>query len=133
MQGKITNVVDFGAFVNCGLISGLIHISQLAEHHVDDPHTIVQEGQTVFVKIIGLDLAKKRLSLSLKQAVRQITRTANSKQNLIAQTEETRNETQSKTPLIPATASEIKLAAITSFSISCSISVKKKHTKAMIK
>lgn len=66
IEGKITGVVDFGAFVEFGDgLEGLVHISELAWQRIDDPREIAQVGQLVKAKIISLDNA--RISLSLKQ------------------------------------------------------------------
>lgn len=69
VQGVVTNVVDFGAFVKLeeGL-EGLIHLSQLAEGEVQDPHELLHEGQEVTARILHIDGAHRRLGLSLRQA-----------------------------------------------------------------
>jgi small subunit ribosomal protein S1 len=65
VEGVITGVIDFGAFVNVDGIEGLIHISEISWERVDDPRKYVKTGETVKAKIIAID--KDRLSLSLKQ------------------------------------------------------------------
>lgn len=65
VEGVITGVIDFGAFVNVDGIEGLIHISEISWERVEDPRDYVKTGQTVEAKIIAID--KDRLSLSLKQ------------------------------------------------------------------
>lgn len=65
VQGNITGVIDFGAFVNIDGIEGLIHISEISWERVEDPRKYVKVGQAVEARIIGID--KDRLSLSLKQ------------------------------------------------------------------
>jgi small subunit ribosomal protein S1 len=61
--------VPFGAFVRVEEgIEGLVHISELAERHVEIPEQIVQVGDEIFVKVIDIDLERRRISLSLKQA-----------------------------------------------------------------
>jgi small subunit ribosomal protein S1 len=65
VEGVITGVIDFGAFVNVDGIEGLIHISEISWERVEDPRKYVKTGETVKAKIIGID--KDRLSLSLKQ------------------------------------------------------------------
>ncbi len=65
VEGVVTGVIDFGAFVNVQGIEGLIHISEISWERVEDPHDYVKVGQTVKAKIIAID--KDRLSLSLKQ------------------------------------------------------------------
>jgi len=65
IEGVVTGVIDFGAFVNVDGIEGLIHISEISWERVEDPRDYVKTGQTVEAKIIAID--KDRLSLSLKQ------------------------------------------------------------------
>ncbi len=65
VEGVITGVIDFGAFVNVDGIEGLIHISEISWERVEDPRNYVKTGETVKAKIIAID--KDRLSLSLKQ------------------------------------------------------------------
>src|SRR5680860_720200 len=67
VTGTISNIVDFGAFVDLEGIDGLIHISELAQHHVEEPSEILETGQEVNVKIIEIDPDRRRLSLSLKR------------------------------------------------------------------
>jgi small subunit ribosomal protein S1 len=67
--GKVTKLVPFGAFVRVeDGIEGLVHISELAVRHVEIPEQVVQVGDDVFVKVIDIDLERRRISLSLKQA-----------------------------------------------------------------
>ena len=69
VPGKVTKLVPFGAFVRVEEgIEGLVHISELAERHVDVPDQIVTVGQDLMVKVIDIDLERRRISLSLKQA-----------------------------------------------------------------
>src|SRR5688572_26735479 len=65
VEGVVTGVIDFGAFVNVQGIEGLIHISEISWERVEDPRDYVKNGQNVSAKIIAID--KDRLSLSLKQ------------------------------------------------------------------
>jgi small subunit ribosomal protein S1 len=65
VEGVVTGVIDFGAFVNVDGIEGLIHISEISWERVDDPRNYVKVGEDVKAKIIAID--KDRLSLSLKQ------------------------------------------------------------------
>jgi small subunit ribosomal protein S1 len=61
--------VPFGAFVQVGDgIEGLVHISEMAAHHVDLPEQVVTPGEELWVKIIDIDLQRRRISLSIKQA-----------------------------------------------------------------
>ncbi|MDD7385038.1 MAG: 30S ribosomal protein S1 [Actinomycetaceae bacterium] len=69
VPGKVTKIVPFGAFIRVeDGIEGLVHISELAQHHVDTPDQIVKVGEEIFVKVIDIDLSRRRISLSLKQA-----------------------------------------------------------------
>ncbi|AUS77632.1 30S ribosomal protein S1 [Actinoalloteichus sp. AHMU CJ021] len=69
VPGKVTKLVPFGAFVRVDEgIEGLVHISELAERHVEVPEQVVQVGNEVMVKVIDIDLERRRISLSLKQA-----------------------------------------------------------------
>ena len=69
VPGRVTKLVPFGAFVRVDEgIEGLVHISELAERHVEIPEQVVQVGDEIFVKIIDIDLDRRRISLSLKQA-----------------------------------------------------------------
>jgi small subunit ribosomal protein S1 len=69
VPGKVTKLVPFGAFVRVEEgIEGLVHISELAERHVEIPEQVVQVNDSVMVKIIDIDLERRRISLSLKQA-----------------------------------------------------------------
>jgi len=69
VPGKVTKLVPFGAFVRVDEgIEGLVHISELAERHVEIPEQVVQVGNDIFVKVIDIDLDRRRISLSLKQA-----------------------------------------------------------------
>jgi small subunit ribosomal protein S1 len=65
VEGIVTGVIDFGAFVNVDGIEGLIHISEISWERVDNPRNYIKVGETVKAKIIGID--KDRLSLSRKQ------------------------------------------------------------------
>nr|WP_300338299.1 30S ribosomal protein S1 [Actinomyces sp.] len=69
VPGKVTKLVPFGAFVRVeDGIEGLVHISELAQRHVEVPEQVVKVGEEVFVKVIDIDLERRRISLSLKQA-----------------------------------------------------------------
>jgi small subunit ribosomal protein S1 len=69
LEGKVTKVVAFGAFVEIVPgVEGLVHISELADHHVDNPGEVVQPGQEVWVRILEIDEARRRISLSIKRA-----------------------------------------------------------------
>ena len=69
VPGKVTKLVPFGAFVRVEEgIEGLVHISELAERHVEIPEQVVTVNDDIFVKVIDIDLERRRISLSLKQA-----------------------------------------------------------------
>lgn len=69
VYGRITKLVPFGAFVQVGDgIEGLVHISEMSAHHVELPEQVVTPSEELWVKIIDLDLKRRRISLSIKQA-----------------------------------------------------------------
>src|SRR4029077_6585177 len=69
VYGRVTKIVPFGAFVQVGEgIEGLVHISEMAGHHVEAPEQVVTPGEELWVKIIDIDLERRRISLSIKQA-----------------------------------------------------------------
>ncbi|WP_420542093.1 30S ribosomal protein S1 [Rubrobacter naiadicus] len=67
VEGTVSNLVDFGAFVDLDGIDGLIHISELSWNHVDHPSEVVQVGEKVKVKVLEVDQERERISLGLKQ------------------------------------------------------------------
>jgi small subunit ribosomal protein S1 len=67
VEGKISNIVDFGAFVDLEGIDGLIHISELSWSHVNHPSEVLSIGETVRVKVLDIDRNRQRISLGLKQ------------------------------------------------------------------
>ena len=67
VEGKISNIVDFGAFVDLEGIDGLIHISELSWSHVNHPSEVLEIGETVRVKVLDIDRERQRISLGLKQ------------------------------------------------------------------
>ena len=69
LQGTVSSIVDFGAFVDLGGIDGLIHISELSWNHVNHPSEVVKVGQEVEVEVLDVDLNRERISLGLKQLV----------------------------------------------------------------
>ncbi|MCB1258003.1 MAG: S1 RNA-binding domain-containing protein, partial [Microthrixaceae bacterium] len=69
VYGRVTKLVPFGSFIQVGDgIEGLVHISEMSAHHVDLPEQVVTPGEELWVKIIDLDLDRRRISLSIKQA-----------------------------------------------------------------
>jgi len=69
VYGRVTKLVPFGSFIQVGeSIEGLVHISEMSAHHVELPEQVVSPGEELWVKIIDLDLQRRRISLSIKQA-----------------------------------------------------------------
>ena len=66
-EGKVSNIVDFGAFVDLGGIDGLVHVSDMSHTHIDKPKDVLKSGQPVTVKVLKIDLENQRISLGLKQ------------------------------------------------------------------
>lgn len=67
LEGSVTNVANFGAFVDIGVHQdGLVHISMLSNSFVDDPHKVVKVGDVVKVKVLEVDVARKRIALSMR-------------------------------------------------------------------
>lgn len=67
LEGAVTNVTNFGAFVDIGVHQdGLVHISSLADKFVDDPHKVVKAGDIVKVKVMEVDLQRKRIALTMR-------------------------------------------------------------------
>ncbi|MBM7661228.1 small subunit ribosomal protein S1 [Bacillus mesophilus] len=69
LDGTVQRLTDFGAFVDIGGIDGLVHISQLSHEHVSKPSEVVEEGQQVKVKVLGVDVDNGRISLSIKDTL----------------------------------------------------------------
>ena len=68
LEGVVTNVVAFGAFVDIGVHQdGLVHVSQLSDRYVTDPNTVVKVGQKVRVRVLSVDLERNRIALSMKK------------------------------------------------------------------
>ena len=69
LEGVVTNIVAFGAFVDVGVHQdGLVHVSQLADRYVSDPNHVVTVGQRVKVRVVGVDLQRNRIALTMKTA-----------------------------------------------------------------
>lgn len=67
LKGTVRNVVDFGAFVDIGVKrDGLVHVSQMGERYVKNPHKVLHVGQVISVKVVGIDLERGRVKLSMK-------------------------------------------------------------------
>ncbi len=70
LQGTVTNVAAFGAFVDVGVHQdGLVHISHLGKKFIKDPHDVVRVGDLVTVKVLAVDTQRKRIALSIKDAI----------------------------------------------------------------
>jgi len=69
VEGKVQRLTDFGAFVDLGGVDGLVHVSEIAWHHVDKPSDVLKEGDTVNVKILNVDKENERVSLSIKETL----------------------------------------------------------------
>ena len=70
LEGTVTNVAAFGAFVDIGVHQdGLVHVSQLADRFVKDPHEVVKAGDVVKVRVVEIDTARKRIALSMRKDI----------------------------------------------------------------
>ena len=68
LEGTVTNVAAFGAFVDIGVHQdGLVHVSQLADRFVKDPHEVVKAGDVVKVRVVDVDIPRKRIGLSMRR------------------------------------------------------------------
>ena len=69
LTGTVRNVIDFGVFVDIGVHQdGLVHISEIADKYIKHPSEVLKVGDIVKVLVLTVDVAKKRISLSIKQA-----------------------------------------------------------------
>jgi len=69
LEGVVTNVTNFGAFIDIGVHQdGLVHISQMADQYISDPHKVLKVGQIVKVKVLEIDIARNRIQLSMKNS-----------------------------------------------------------------
>jgi uncharacterized protein len=70
LQGTVRNVVDFGAFVDIGVKQdGLVHVSQMADRYVRNPHDVVAVGDVVTVRVISVEVERGRIGLSMKTPI----------------------------------------------------------------
>jgi uncharacterized protein len=68
LEGTVTNVAAFGAFVDIGVHQdGLVHVSQLADSFVKDPHEVVKAGDVVKVRVVEVDVPRKRIGLTMRK------------------------------------------------------------------
>ena len=69
LEGTVTNVTNFGAFVDIGVHQdGLVHISALANRYIKNPHEVVKAGDIVQIKVIEVDIPRKRIALSMRMS-----------------------------------------------------------------
>jgi len=67
LEGKVTNVTAFGAFVDVGVHQdGLVHISAMSDQYIDDPRSVVRAGDIVKVKVMNIDVERKRIGMSMR-------------------------------------------------------------------
>src|SRR5206468_4222885 len=66
-KGTVSSIVNFGAFVDLGGVDGLVHVSELSDQHVESPEAVLSVGDTVRVKVIDVDISRRRISLSMRQ------------------------------------------------------------------
>ena len=86
LEGVVTNVANFGAFVDIGVHQdGLVHVSQLADRFVKDPRDVVKAGDIVTVRVMEVDLPRKRIALTMRKAERPAPRPAQAKDTRKAQ------------------------------------------------
>lgn len=69
LEGTVQRIAEFGAFVDVGGVDGLVHISQLSHEHVEKVSDVLQEGETVSVKVLSVDRQSERISLSIKETL----------------------------------------------------------------
>ncbi len=67
IEGRVSKIMEFGAFVDLGGLEGLLHVSELSHTHVDDPRSILKEGEQLHVQVISIEKGGERISLSLKR------------------------------------------------------------------
>lgn len=67
IEGKVSRLTNFGAFIDLGGVDGLVHISEISHKRVEKPSDVLTAGETIHVKVIGIDADKQRISLSIKQ------------------------------------------------------------------
>lgn len=92
LEGVITNVANFGAFVDIGVHQdGLVHISHLADVFVKDPRDVVKTGEMVKVKVLEIDVARKRIALSMKRNADGSTENSNVKKTAVKNTPQIKN------------------------------------------
>ncbi len=78
LEGVVTNVTAFGAFVDVGVHQdGLVHVSELSDRYVSDPSEVVKAGDRIKVRVLSVDLQRKRISLSAKSQAPKAERTGN--------------------------------------------------------
>ena len=109
LEGSVTNVANFGAFVDIGVHQdGLVHVSALSNRFVRDPREVVKAGDVVKVKVLEVDIARKRIALSMRLDDEAV---APSRQPSSARREPTRKEPLRAAPAKTGTLGDLLLAA----------------------
>ncbi len=109
LEGSVTNVANFGAFVDIGVHQdGLVHISALSNRFVRDPREVVKAGDVVKVKVLEVDIARKRIALSMRLDDEAV---AASRQPSSARREPARKEPPRAAPAKTGTLGDLLLAA----------------------
>ncbi|WP_036768207.1 Tex family protein [Photorhabdus australis] len=105
LEGSVTNVTNFGAFVDIGVHQdGLVHISSLSDRFVADPHTVVKAGDIVKVKVLEVDLNRKRIALTMRLDEQPGETNSRRSSNTQADRRPERNDRNRNTPRSPASA-----------------------------
>ncbi len=97
LEGTVSNVTNFGAFVDIGVHQdGLVHISHLADKFIDDPHTVVKAGQIVRVKVLEVDIPRKRIALTMR--LQENNKTSSTKKVVPVKTHKINNKLKQSAP-----------------------------------
>ena len=105
LEGTVTNVAAFGAFVDIGVHQdGLVHVSQLADRFVKDPHEVVKAGDVVQVRVTEVDIPRKRIALTMRKegAAESGGREMKSDPKAAAQARQTLSRVQQQKPQAPS-------------------------------
>lgn len=109
LEGVVTNVANFGAFVDIGVHQdGLVHISHLADVFVKDPRDVVKTGEMVKVKVLEIDIARKRIALSMKRNTDETTSKVISKKKKTGQQKTPTRQTTPQSSMANAFAKALK-------------------------
>jgi uncharacterized protein len=111
LEGTVTNVANFGAFIDIGVHQdGLVHVSQLADHFVKDPSALVKVGDVVKVRVVEVDLKRKRIALSMRKDEAPLQR-ATAASNEVAVSNANKKPVRQQTPRQPKSMPEGALGA----------------------